>query len=434
MSSFENSDEIIVTPEGITVYPPTEAGKPWRAVWYDPDGTRRSCRAMSESAMAAKLDPVKARLATESTRTQRPGSELVAHYLDPGRMPADKPWSRQYRMRQEARCKVVLEVIGDLPCEKIKIVHMQKILNSQPTVVTGKLMYFTLSGIVKAGIAAGYLTNPRLAMIHWEAGGRKVSTPKVQRAGESNSFVDPRNLPTHEDVARLAEATQRRSTARWWHELFIYTAAYTGMRSGELRALRADNIDFQTRLIEVLEQVIEVDGKQFVEPPKERKWRTTIFPEETPSGYALSERLLQRAGEARRERELGTNPLALIFPARAGGHLHYASFHVSVLGPAYKAAGWRENLAPGQRGTWTLHTLRHVFCTTAINDWGISVTDVSQLAGHANTRITMEKYVSSTAGGLNRAFEKTRKPKQEEQEPEVQPEPDPTETDESDEG
>jgi hypothetical protein len=45
-----------------------------------------------------------------------------------------------------------------------------------------------------------------------------------------------------------------------------------------------------------------------------------------------------------------------------------------------------------------------VFCTTALNDWDLDVTDVSVLAGHANTQITMERYVSNTAGTLSRAF------------------------------
>ena len=52
---------------------------------------------------------------------------------------------------------------------------------------------------------------------------------------------------------------------------------------------------------------------------------------------------------------------------------------------------------------WTWHSLRHVFCTTALNIWRMDVSDVSRLAGHANIRITLEMYVGSTAGTLDRA-------------------------------
>jgi hypothetical protein len=44
-----------------------------------------------------------------------------------------------------------------------------------------------------------------------------------------------------------------------------------------------------------------------------------------------------------------------------------------------------------------------VFCTTALNTWGMDVSDVSRLAGHANVRVTLEMQVGSVAGALERA-------------------------------
>jgi hypothetical protein len=67
---------------------------------------------------------------------------------------------------------------------------------------------------------------------------------------------------------------------------------------------------------------------------------------------------------------------------------------------AYLAVGWRD--ADGN-GSWTWHSLRHVFCTTALFTWKLDVTDVSRMAGHANYRITLAMYVGSTAGVLDRA-------------------------------
>ena len=68
--------------------------------------------------------------------------------------------------------------------------------------------------------------------------------------------------------------------------------------------------------------------------------------------------------------------------------------------PAYRAAGWRD--AEGNGG-WTRHSLRHVFCTTALFTWKLDPTDVSRMAGHANYRTTLDMYVGSTAGVLDRA-------------------------------
>jgi integrase len=115
-----------------------------------------------------------------------------------------------------------------------------------------------------------------------------------------------------------------------------------------------------------------------------------------------------RIAEALAEREAGTNPLGLMFPSPRGKHWRSSNFARRVLLPAYQAVGWREATADaarkdtdGQRWTW--HSLRHVFCTTALFTWNIEPADVSRLAGHANIRTTLDMYVGTTAGMLERA-------------------------------
>jgi hypothetical protein len=44
-----------------------------------------------------------------------------------------------------------------------------------------------------------------------------------------------------------------------------------------------------------------------------------------------------------------------------------------------------------------------VFCTTALFTWKLEPTDMSRMAAHANYRITLDMYVGSTAGVLDRA-------------------------------
>ena len=105
-----------------------------------------------------------------------------------------------------------------------------------------------------------------------------------------------------------------------------------------------------------------------------------------------------RAGRA--EQQAGTSPLGLVFPSPRFRHWRSSNFDRRVLAPAYQAAGWRD-----ERGdsAWTWHSLRHVFCTTALFTWKLDATDVSRMAGHANYRITLDMYVGTTAGVLDRA-------------------------------
>ena len=176
-------------------------------------------------------------------------------------------------------------------------------------------------------------------------------------------------------------------------------AAYSGLRWGELAALTIPQIAQAARVITVDRKVVEISGRLYVEAPKNRKFRRTIYPRQTPAGYPLAERLAARTEEARTEQEAGTNPLGLLFPSSSGGHWRSSNFNRRILQPAYLAAGWRDDSGAGQ---WTWHSLRHVFCTTALFTWKLDATDVSRMAGHANYRITLDMYIGTTAGVLDR--------------------------------
>jgi integrase len=94
-----------------------------------------------------------------------------------------------------------------------------------------------------------------------------------------------------------------------------------------------------------------------------------------------------------------------MFPSPRGAYWRSSNFDRRVLAPAHLAAGWRD--ADGN-GDWIWHSLRHVFCVVALFTWKLDPTDVSCMAGHANVRTTLDMYVGSTAGVLDRARQATR--------------------------
>jgi len=79
---------------GITVYPARSGDGRWRAVWHE-DGQRQQCEAPSEEKLAAKLEKVKIRLEADAPNMRQPGAALIAHYLDPDRLPVGQRWSRK---------------------------------------------------------------------------------------------------------------------------------------------------------------------------------------------------------------------------------------------------------------------------------------------------------------------------------------------------
>ena len=164
-----------------------------------------------------------------------------------------------------------------------------------------------ISALVTAGLQGGYLASGRLAQVHWQAGDRALPPPRASAAGESALWIDPAEVPADTDVAALGQAL-----ATGLHgdhdELMAVTAAYSGLRWGELAALTIGQVDAARREISVDRKVVEVAGHLYIEAPKNRKYRRTIYPRCTPAGYPLAERLAARLEQARAEQAAGTNP------------------------------------------------------------------------------------------------------------------------------
>ena len=358
---------------GIVVYPPEAEGEPWRAVFTE-NGQRRYRQGATEAKLAAKLEKVTERLSAGAGNMERPGADLIAHFLDPGRLPVQDRWSRKHAHTQRRLCeRFAAPVIGAVTCQDITTSHTQQIVSAAPTAGEGDRVHRMLSALVTAGIEGGYLTSPRLARVHWQAGDRPLPAPRVTTAGESALWVGPAQIPADDDIGKLGQALAAgRHGDR--DELMASTAAYSGLRWGELTALTIGQIDQAGRVITVDRKVIDVAGHLYVEAPKCRKSRRTIYPRRTPAGYPLAEKLAARIEAARAEQEAGTNPLGLIFPSPRGRHWRSSNFNRNVLERAYLAIGWRDG---DGNSRWTWHSLRHVFCTTALFTWKLDATDVS---------------------------------------------------------
>src|ERR1700685_1842881 len=142
---------------GITVYPARSSGGRWRAVWYE-DGKRQQCESVKEATLALKLEKIAERLAADAPNMKRPGADLIAHYLDPDRLPVDERWSRKHADTQRRLCeRVAAPVISTVACQDTKPSHTQKIVNAAPTPGEGDRVHRMISALVSAGLESGYL-------------------------------------------------------------------------------------------------------------------------------------------------------------------------------------------------------------------------------------------------------------------------------------
>jgi hypothetical protein len=158
---------------------------------------------VSEERLAGRLEKVTARLTADALNTERLGADLIAFYLSPSRHPVGRGWSRNHTDTQRRLCQRYLApVIAGVACEDIKTGYLQEAVNTAPTAGEGDRVRRCISALVSAGIAGGYLTSPRLKLVHWQPGeDRPVPAPAVSVAGEL--FVDPSEIPSSADVAKL---------------------------------------------------------------------------------------------------------------------------------------------------------------------------------------------------------------------------------------
>lgn len=177
---------------------------------------------------------------------------------------------------------------------------------------------------------------------------------------------------THHQVAELADAMARDA-------LVVRFLAYTGLRYGEMAALKVQNFDMLRRRVNIRESVTEVSGKLTWSTPKNHERRSVPFPR-----FLVDDLAAQMKGKGRED---------LVFTAPAGGVLRIATFRTRVFNPAVdKLRGLDDDGKPTT--DWprpTLHDLRHTAASLAISA-GANVKAVQTMLGHKSAALTLDTY------------------------------------------
>jgi hypothetical protein len=84
---------------------------------------------------------------------------------------------RKHAHTQRRLCaRFAAPVIGAVTSQDITTWHIQQIVNAAPTAREGGRVRGMISALAGAGIACGYLANPRFKQVHWQAGDREHLT------------------------------------------------------------------------------------------------------------------------------------------------------------------------------------------------------------------------------------------------------------------
>jgi integrase len=152
------------------------------------------------------------------------------------------------------------------------------------------------------------------------------------------------------------------------YRVAILFLAYTGVRFGELSALRIRRLDLPRRRAEIAEATAEVHGRATFSTPKTHQVRSVPIPR-----FLLDDLAALVAGRDAND---------FVFTAPKGGLLRLQNFRHVVFDRAVRASGLA-GLTP--------HGLRHTAASLAIAS-GADVKVVQQMLGHASATMTLDLY------------------------------------------
>jgi integrase len=176
----------------------------------------------------------------------------------------------------------------------------------------------------------------------------------------------------------------------------IATAAWTGMRLGEVLGLQWPDIDFEGCFIEVRRTVYWRGKGLQSNSPKSGKGRRVVIPQ------VLAARLRQRRDILTAQAALeGREPSVWVFPNRAGNPQDGINLLKRTWYPLLAKAGLRR---------LSLHALRHTYSSLLIQR-GESLAFIKQQLGHASIQTTVDVYGHLVPGdnreGLDRLADAT---------------------------
>ncbi|KAA0117287.1 site-specific integrase [Mycolicibacterium sp. P9-22] len=174
-----------------------------------------------------------------------------------------------------------------------------------------------------------------------------------------------RGYLTHAQVAALAASVDRDA-------IVVRFLAYTGLRWGEMAALRVMDFDMLRRRVNVSRSVTEAGGLQWSTP---KAWERRSVPFPAALGEDLAALMVAKDRDA------------LVFTDQRGGVLRNSNWRSRVFRPAVLRCQSADDAFP----TITPHDLRHTAASLAVSERA-NVKAVQRMLGHAKASMTLDIY------------------------------------------
>ena len=259
--------------------------------------------------------------------------------------------------------RTLVNIEGRLRNHVLPFFGEMQLARIQPTHVRGWVAGLTSSGLAPATVKGAYLTCSQVfnqAVVD----GIIARTPCLDVRLPSDRRHEEQHFLTAAQVNDLAAAITER------YRPLVLAAAYTGMRAGELEALKVARLHPLEGTIEVVESLTEVGGRMVIGPTKTGRPRTIGVPR------FLAQLLGEHVGRY-------PSPEGFVFTAREGGPVRHRNFMARHYKPALPAAGLPSDVR--------FHDLRHT-CAALLIASGRQMHEVKDHLGHSTIRVTSDRY------------------------------------------
>lgn len=267
-----------------------------------------------------------------------------------------------YQMKFDSHIK---PYIGDMLLSEVKPIHCQNVLNKMAE--THRTSTIREIRMCMHNLFESALDNE---MIH-----RNPVTKFVVRQGLE---IKEKKVLTLEEQRRFLDTAKKYSAYN--HFAFVLQ---TGIRVGELSALRWSDVDFEKNIIHIRRTATYVDEHKIWEfgNPKSKSSEREIPLTKEAIG------ILKKQKEQQKNRDIVLLKFSdLIFTKKNGLPLHGTEYNIALRGICKRANIQR----------FSIHTLRHTFATRCI-EAGMKYKTLQSILGHSNINITMDLYVHTTA-------------------------------------
>lgn len=355
-------------PSGVSYGKKPRADGRWQGYIVLSRGRRRTVIRPTEAAMRAEVDRLAAQ--RESGREPTTGDPQLTAFLT--------WWSEQRRDGSIGRSRLapstvlryellirrqIAPSIGTVRLSRIRPVHVDELL--------ADLKRAGCSGSVR--LQAYRLLH--VALVYAERRGMVARNPCDLVDPPPRDARPARELDTDAVAAVLRAARGHRQEAMLW------VALATGVRQGELFALRWTDVDLDAARVVVREKVQQLPGRGSVRsaPKSAAGVRAMALP-------AVAVAAL-RQHRSRQDADGRPNPLGLVFPSASGSHFLAQNWNRSVW-DAWKRAAGLDEATPFRALTRKAH---HSLLVAL----GVDPETLRHRAGHTSASTTMDHYVQT---------------------------------------